>query len=142
MKYVANVTYGYTSATFSGRSAVPLVADAIVECGRRTLTNAINLANSWGQEVGGRWAGAKVLYGDTDSVFIKLPGRSVEEAFEFGEEYCKAVTASNPPPNQSEARKGIWGQSSPNCKTIDHRFRPPSISNATLLLCRKRSTVE
>ena len=30
LKYVANVTYGYTSATFSGRSAVPLVADAIV----------------------------------------------------------------------------------------------------------------
>lgn len=98
LKYVANVTYGYTSATFSGRSAVPLVADAIVEMGRRTLTNAINLANRWGQVRGGRWAGAKVLYGDTDSVFIKLPGRSVEEAFEFGEEYCKAVTASNPPP--------------------------------------------
>ena len=110
MKYVANVTYGYTSATFSGRSAVPLVADAIVECGRRTLTNAINLANSWGQEVGGRWAGAKVLYGDTDSVFIKLPGRSVEEAFEFGEEYCKAVTASNPPPINLKLEK-VYGAS-------------------------------
>ena len=76
LKYVANVTYGYTSATFSGRSACPLVADAIVECGRRTLTNAINLANRWGKEQNGRWHGAQVLYGDTDSVFIKLPGRS------------------------------------------------------------------
>jgi DNA polymerase zeta len=37
LKYVANVTYGYTSATFSGRCAMPLLADAIVECGRRTL---------------------------------------------------------------------------------------------------------
>lgn len=76
LKYVANVTYGYTSATFSGRSAAPLVADAIVECGRRTLTNAINLANKWGMKEDGRWRGAQVLYGDTDSVFIKLPGRS------------------------------------------------------------------
>ena len=76
LKYVANVTYGYTSATFSGRSAAPLVADAIVECGRRTLTNAINLANKWGKKEDGRWCGAQVLYGDTDSVFIKLPGRS------------------------------------------------------------------
>jgi len=98
LKYVANVTYGYTSATFSGRSAIPLVADAIVECGRRTLTNAIDLANKWGREKNGRWAGAHVLYGDTDSLFIKLPSRSVQEAFLFGEEFCKAVTASNPPP--------------------------------------------
>ena len=60
LKYVANVTYGYTSATFSGRSAVPLVADAIVECGRRTLTNAINVANTWGKEESGRWFGAHV----------------------------------------------------------------------------------
>ena len=105
LKYVANVTYGYTSATFSGRSAVPLVADAIVECGRRTLTNAIDLANKWGREENGKWSGAHVLYGDTDSVFIKLPGRSVKEAFAFGEEYCKAVTASNPPPIQLKLEK-------------------------------------
>ena len=49
LKYVANVTYGYTSATFSGRCAMPVLADAIVECGRRTLTNAINLATEMGK---------------------------------------------------------------------------------------------
>lgn len=36
--------------------------------------------------------------GDTDSIFVKLPHRSVPEAFRFGEEFCTAVTASNPPP--------------------------------------------
>ena len=48
LKYVANVTYGYTSATFSGRSAMPILADTIVECGRRTLRRAIHIANQWG----------------------------------------------------------------------------------------------
>ena len=84
---------------------MPLLADAIVECGRRTLTNAIELANSWGRKENGRWKGAHVVYGDTDSVFIKLPNRSVEEAFAFGEQFCKAVTASNPPPVQIKLEK-------------------------------------
>lgn len=106
---IANVTYGYTSATFSGRSAMPLVADAIVECGRRTLSNAINLANSWGRDVNGRWYGAEVIYGDTDSLFIRLRGRSVKEAFEFGEIFCKTVTASNPPPVHLKLEKVYQG---------------------------------
>jgi DNA polymerase zeta len=103
LKYVANVTYGYTSATFSGRCAMPILADSIVECGRRTLTNAINLANEWGR--GEKWSGAEVIYGDTDSVFVHLPGRSLQEAFRFGEEYCAAVTAKNPPPVQLKLEK-------------------------------------
>lgn len=110
LKYVANVTYGYTSATFSGRSAMPLVADSIVECGRRTLTNAVNLANNWGKQQNGKWSGAEVVYGDTDSLFIRLPGRTIKEAFVFGEEFCKAVTASNPPPVQLKLEK-VYGAS-------------------------------
>lgn len=54
---------GYTSATFSGRSAMPILADAIVECGRRTLRNAIKMANEWGGDKHGKWFGAKVVYG-------------------------------------------------------------------------------
>mmetsp|Transcript_11954 Transcript_11954/g.24645 ORF Transcript_11954/g.24645 Transcript_11954/m.24645 type:complete len:135 (+) Transcript_11954:975-1379(+) len=88
---------------------MPLLADSIVECARRTLKNAINLANSWGASEGGRWQGCKVLYGDTDSVFVRLPGRSVREAFQFGEEFCKAVTASNPPPVQLKLEKVYLG---------------------------------
>eukprot|EP00978_Attheya_sp_CCMP212_P005619 scaffold12580_cov55-Attheya_sp.AAC.9 len=105
LKYVANVTYGYTSATFSGRSAMPLLADAIVECGRRTLSNAIQLATHWGKQEDGKWHGAQVVYGDTDSIFVKLPGRSTKEAFAFGEEFCAAVTNSNPPPVQLKLEK-------------------------------------
>jgi DNA polymerase zeta len=84
---------------------MPLLADTIVECGRRTLTNAMNLANHWGQDSSSKWSGIKVLYGDTDSLFILVPGRSVNDAFTFGEEFCKAVTDSNPPPVQLKLEK-------------------------------------
>lgn len=37
MKFIANVTYGYTSASFSGRMPAVEIADAIVQSGRETL---------------------------------------------------------------------------------------------------------
>lgn len=42
---------------------MPILADAIVECGRRTLRNAIKMANEWGGDKHGKWFGAKVVYG-------------------------------------------------------------------------------
>ena len=38
------------------------------------------------------------VYGDTDSLFIYLPGRSKEEAFKIGHEIADAVTSDNPRP--------------------------------------------
>ena len=37
LKYIANVTYGYTSASFSGRMPCAEIADSIVQTGRETL---------------------------------------------------------------------------------------------------------
>lgn len=87
---------------------MPLLADTIVECGRKTLRKAIDLANRWGRE-NRKWLGCTVIYGDTDSLFVKLPGRSYKEAFEFGEELCRAVTADNPPPVQLKLEKVYLG---------------------------------
>lgn len=87
---------------------MPLLADTIVECGRRTLSNAIALATKWGADKKGSHFGAEVVYGDTDSIFIKLPGRTTKEAFAFGREFCDAVTASNPPPVQLKLEK-VYG---------------------------------
>jgi DNA polymerase zeta len=88
---------------------MPLLADTIVECGRRTLTNAVNLANDWGSHAENKWAGCEVIYGDTDSLFVRLPGRTVQEAFEFGDEFCEAVTSNNPPPVQLKLEKVYLG---------------------------------
>ncbi|KAG0168869.1 DNA polymerase zeta, partial [Apophysomyces sp. BC1034] len=44
-----------------------------------------------------RW-GAKVVYGDTDSVFVYLPGRTRNEAFVIGNEISDTITKMNPAP--------------------------------------------
>jgi DNA polymerase zeta len=39
-----------------------------------------------------------VVYGDTDSLFISLPGKTKEEAFRIGQDIANKVTALNPRP--------------------------------------------
>ena len=92
LKLIANVTYGYTSASFSGRMPCSEIADSIVQTGRETLEKAIALIHSVE-----RW-GAEVVYGDTDSLFVHLKGRSKDEAFDIGNEIAKTVTDMNPRP--------------------------------------------
>ncbi|XP_014475827.1 PREDICTED: DNA polymerase zeta catalytic subunit isoform X2 [Dinoponera quadriceps] len=92
LKLIANVTYGYTSANFSGRMPCIEIGDSVVSKGRETLERAIKLVESTP-----KW-GARVVYGDTDSIFVLVPGKSRDEAFVIGEEIADAVTAANPPP--------------------------------------------
>ena len=92
LKLIANVTYGYTSASFSGRMPCSEIADSIVQSGRETLEKAIALIHSVE-----RW-GAEVVYGDTDSLFVYLKGRTRDQAFDIGEEITQAVTEMNPRP--------------------------------------------
>ncbi|KAG8363827.1 hypothetical protein BUALT_Bualt19G0062700 [Buddleja alternifolia] len=92
LKLIANVTYGYTAAGFSGRMPCAELADSIVQCGRRTLETAISFVNS-----NDKWK-ARVIYGDTDSMFVLLKGRSRREAFAVGREIASAITEMNPNP--------------------------------------------
>ncbi|KAI4171127.1 MAG: hypothetical protein LQ343_004463 [Gyalolechia ehrenbergii] len=92
LKLIANVTYGYTSASFSGRMPCSEIADSIVQTGRETLEKAIALIHSVG-----KW-GAEVVYGDTDSLFVYLKGRTKDEAFDIGAEITKTITDMNPRP--------------------------------------------
>lgn len=92
LKLIANVTYGYTAAGFSGRMPCAEIADSIVQCGRSTLEKAISFVNAHD-----KWK-AKVIYGDTDSLFVLLKGRTVKESFQIGYEIASAITAMNPNP--------------------------------------------
>lgn len=103
LKLIANVTYGYTSANFSGRMPCVEVADSIVHKGREALEAAIALVAA-----NPDWA-ADVVYGDTDSLFVHLPGRSKDEAFVIGKEIAAAVTAANPKPMKLKFEKVACG---------------------------------
>ncbi|KEF54958.1 DNA polymerase zeta subunit [Exophiala aquamarina CBS 119918] len=92
LKLIANVTYGYTSASFSGRMPCSEIADSIVQTGRETLEKAIALIHSVE-----KW-GAEVVYGDTDSLFVYLKGRTREQAFDIGEDIAATITKMNPRP--------------------------------------------
>lgn len=92
LKNVANVTYGYTSANFSGRMPCVEVADAILGKGRETLERAIQMVNE------GNYGGARVVYGDTDSMFVLVPGATKAEAFAIGRRIVADVTNANPTP--------------------------------------------
>ncbi|KAI0724555.1 hypothetical protein C8T65DRAFT_704388 [Cerioporus squamosus] len=92
LKYIANVTYGYTSATYSGRMPAVEIADSIVQSGRETLEKAIRIIN------GTKKWGAKVVYGDTDSLFIYLPGKTKDQAFRTGQDMADTITSMNPAP--------------------------------------------
>ncbi|KPJ19017.1 DNA polymerase zeta catalytic subunit [Papilio machaon] len=92
LKLIANVTYGYTAANFSGRMPCVEVGDSVVAKGRETLERAIKLVDN-----NTKW-NAKVIYGDTDSMFVLIPGASRQRAFEIGQEIADAVTADNPSP--------------------------------------------
>lgn len=99
LKLIANVTYGYTAANFSGRMPCVELGDSVVSKGRETLLRAIKLV-----EETQKW-GAKVVYGDTDSLFVLLKNKSREEAFAIGLDIANAVTNDNPTPVKLKLEK-------------------------------------
>ena len=98
LKLIANVTYGYTSASFSGRMPSVHLADAIVQTGRDTLQRTVDMVNL------GPW-GARVVYGDTDSLFVLFEGQSRASAFANARDIARKSTALNPHPMELEMEK-------------------------------------
>ncbi|KAK3840796.1 MAG: DNA polymerase zeta subunit [Linnemannia gamsii] len=92
LKFIANVTYGYTCASFSGRMPGIEIADSIVLSARETLERSIRFVNE-----NPKW-NARVVYGDTDSMFVQLKGRTRQEAFEIGYDISETITRMNPRP--------------------------------------------
>ncbi|CAI5743529.1 unnamed protein product [Hyaloperonospora brassicae] len=121
LKMISNVTYGYTAAGFSGRMPCAQLADAIVQAGRCTLEAAVRQI-----EERSDW-NAKVVYGDTDSVFVLLRGRSKSDAFRVGQEIADAVTTSNPRPVTLKLEKVYMGSLLVSKKRyVGNKFESPT----------------
>ncbi|KAG0225642.1 DNA polymerase zeta, partial [Actinomortierella wolfii] len=103
LKFIANVTYGYTGASFSGRMPGIEIADSIVHSARETLERAIRFVGE-----NPKWR-ARVVYGDTDSMFVHLPGRTREEAFEIAYDIAETITKMNPKPVKLKFEKVYHG---------------------------------
>jgi len=91
IKLLANVTYGYTAAAFSGRMPMSELADAIVSSGRGSLQEAMSLVRHTRA-----WGPLDIVYGDTDSMFVHLHGRSRLEAFAIGRQIAATITSRAP----------------------------------------------
>ncbi|KAJ8904456.1 hypothetical protein NDN08_000973 [Rhodosorus marinus] len=100
LKMIANVTYGYTTASFSGRMPCAGLADTIVQCSRDALEKSAHL-------VAEKWAhvNAQVVYGDTDSLFVLLPGCTRDQAHVIGQEIADQVSQEFPAPIKLQMEK-------------------------------------
>lgn len=76
IKVITNATYGY-AGWIGARWYIKPVAEAVTAWGRYTITNTIKMARSLGLEV---------VYGDTDSIFIRYEPSKVEKLSKMIEE--------------------------------------------------------
>ncbi|GAO49659.1 hypothetical protein SAICODRAFT_9289 [Saitoella complicata NRRL Y-17804] len=90
LKVVANAMYGFTGAKESKLQCLPLAETTIVTGGllleeaKRVIESKFN--------VEGEGKRVEVVYGDTDSCFVKVYGMGVAEAVEFGKRMAGEVS--------------------------------------------------
>ncbi|KAF8571349.1 hypothetical protein P879_05171, partial [Paragonimus westermani] len=108
IKLMANVIYGYTAASFSGRMPCVELGDSIVHKARETLERAIHWVDSGDIALPACVTGRtkpRVVYGDTDSLFIHLPGCDKSEAFVVAQTIADTISARNPAPIKLKLEK-------------------------------------
>lgn len=99
LKMMANTTYGYAGASYTGRMPCVEIADSIVSKGRETLEHAIDIVEGRSE-----W-GAEVIYGDTDSIFIQFKNCDRNTAFKRAYEMVDVITDANPDPIKMKFEK-------------------------------------
>jgi len=69
-----------------------------------------------------KWS-AKVVYGDTDSLFVYLPGKTKDQAFRIGYDIAETITVMNPSPIKLKFEKvgPIWASSTWPRRPTDNR---------------------
>lgn len=102
LKMYAACTYGYTSAHYSGRMPCVDLGDSIVECSRHMVEFVISVIEK-------NYSELKVLYGDTDSLFIMMPPASIEKCFEFATKMCDEISSYFPHPVKIKIEKIFFG---------------------------------
>lgn len=98
LKISANAVYGFTGATV-GKLPCMAISASTTAYGRQMIQMTKD-------EVEKRYPGAKVIYGDTDSVMIKFgAGKKLGECMSLGEEAASAISELFPKPVKLEFEK-------------------------------------
>ncbi|XP_076851687.1 DNA polymerase delta catalytic subunit [Brachyhypopomus gauderio] len=104
LKISANSVYGFTGAQV-GKLPCLEISQSVTGFGRQMIEQTKQLVESKYTIANGYQADAKVVYGDTDSVMVKLGVSSVEEAMTLGREAAKWVSSHFVPPIKLEFEK-------------------------------------
>lgn len=97
LKVSANAIYGAVGSRESPLQCLP-IAETTIKRGATMLQESKEEIERSCTVENGFAVDAKVVYGDTDSLFVKLPGISVHEAFKLGKEIAERISRIFPDP--------------------------------------------
>ncbi|XP_008303353.1 DNA polymerase delta catalytic subunit [Stegastes partitus] len=104
LKISANSVYGFTGAQV-GKLPCLEISQSVTGFGRQMIETTKQLVESKYTLSNGYQGDAKVIYGDTDSVMVKLGVATVSEAMEIGREAAEWVSSHFTPPIKLEFEK-------------------------------------
>ncbi|KAF4116242.1 DNA polymerase delta catalytic subunit [Onychostoma macrolepis] len=104
LKISANSVYGFTGAQV-GKLPCLEISQSVTGFGRQMIEQTKQLVESKYTISNGCQADAKVIYGDTDSVMVKLGVATVQEAMNLGKEAADWVSSHFVPPIKLEFEK-------------------------------------
>lgn len=104
LKISANSVYGFTGAQV-GKLPCLEISQSVTGFGRQMIEQTKQLVESRYTISNGCQADAKVIYGDTDSVMVKLGVATVSEAMSIGKEAAEWVSSHFTPPIKLEFEK-------------------------------------
>lgn len=107
LKVTANSVYGFTGADFGLLPCYP-ISSSVTGFGRDMLLTSKKFIEEKYTIANGQEYDAKVVYGDTDSVFVKFGYSDLETCLRLGTEAAKLVTQLFVPPIKLEREKAYY----------------------------------
>ncbi len=104
LKVVANAVYGFTGARESKLQSLPIAESTITEGAKLLESAKLEIERRYNTPT----QKVEVVYGDTDSVFVKVYGLSVPDAISLGRRMAKDISALYTDPISLEFEKVLF----------------------------------